>query len=136
VSGPATPVTRPALPDAAYQRMTLVLRAGVSAAVLVLLVALLAYLLAHPGATSAEALASNPILGFLSLGGLASGLASGSREAYLTLGLLLLVATPILRVASGLYYFARAGERTIAAVIAVVLVLLLFGILVAGPYLR
>ena len=124
------------LPPDAYLRMALVLRIGLGVALALLGGGLVAYVLAHPGASSSSILAQNPILSYLSFGGLGSGLASGSIEAYLTLGLVALVATPIIRVLSGFYYFRRAGERSMTAITFAVLVLLLVGLLVVGPYVR
>jgi uncharacterized membrane protein len=124
------------LPAAAYARMTLVLRLGLGLSLVVLGGGLVAYLLSHPGASSESVLSGNPILGYLSLQGLASGLGSGSIEAYLTLGLVVLVATPIVRVISGFYYFRRAGERAMAGITLGVFVLLLVGLLIIGPYVR
>ncbi len=46
------------------------------------------------------------------------------------------MATPIVRVASGFYYFRRGGERTMAAITLTVLALILFGILVFGPFVK
>jgi uncharacterized membrane protein len=118
----------------AYVRMTLVLRAGLGLAVAILLGAVLAYLVTYPNASSQAILAANPILRYLSPGGLVQGLVGGHREAYLTLGLLVLLATPIVRVATGAYYFYRDGEREMAAVTTTVFVLLLVGLIVIGPY--
>jgi uncharacterized membrane protein len=126
----------PSLPDTAYRRMAILLRGGLLVALGILTGSLIAYLLAFPSATLATAIATNPILGFLGLTGLAHGLAEGSPAAYLTLGLIAMVATPILRVASGFYYFRRGGERTMAGITLAVLVLLLFGLLVLGPLVR
>jgi uncharacterized membrane protein len=81
-------------------------------------------------------LSTNPILGYLSFPGLGSGLASGAVEAFLTLGLVVLVATPIVRVLSGFYYFRRGGERAMTMITLVVLVMLLVGLLVIGPLVR
>jgi uncharacterized membrane protein len=136
VTAPATPPFPERLPDAAYRRMTLVLRVGLGASLAILVSGLVAYLLVHPSATSSSALSTNPILGYLSVGGLAAGLAAGHIEAYLTLGLLVLLATPIVRVLSGFYYFERGHERTMALVTITVFVLLLFGLFVLGPYVR
>jgi len=137
---PAPPTSGPplvrALPAEAYIRMTWVLRTGLVLSLAMMGGALVAYLVANPGASSSSILSANPILQYLSLSGLASGLVSGSITAYLTVGLLVLVATPIVRVASGLYYFRRAGERTMTAVTFTVLVLLLVGVLVIGPLVR
>ncbi len=105
----STPPSVKPLPDEAYVRMTLVLRVGLGLSLAILAGGLVAYLVAYPGATSATVLSRNPILQYLSFPGLFSGLASGSVEAFLTLGLVVLVATPIVRVLSGFYYFRR-GE--------------------------
>jgi uncharacterized membrane protein len=132
---PAPPPVKP-LPDEAYVRMTLVLRLGLGLSLAILLASLVAYIVSHPGATSASVLSGNPILGYLSLPGIGSGLASGSAEAFLTLGLVVLVATPIVRVLSGFYYFHRAGEREMTAITLGVFALLLVGLLVIGPLVR
>jgi uncharacterized membrane protein len=136
VSDTSLPPVDLTFPPTVYERMARVLRGGLYASLLLLLAALAVYLIEHPSLTSSQAIGSNPILQFLSAGGLAGGLASGSPAAYLTLGLIVLVATPILRVASGLYYFRRGGERTMSALTVTVLVLLLLGLLVIGPLVR
>ena len=133
---PIAPPPHPKLPDEAYVRMSFVLRAGLLASLAILVIGMIVYLVTQPGATSGSAISSNPILQYLNVTGLAQGLASGSPEAYLTLGLLVLVATPIVRVGSGFYYFQRGHESTLAAVTFTVLVLLLVGLLVIGPFLR
>jgi uncharacterized membrane protein len=124
------------LPPDAYARMTLVLRIGLLVSIAVSVAAIVAYLLANPGATFASIVSSNPILQYLTASGLGHGLATGSIPAYLTLGMLVLVATPLLRVLTGMYYFHRGGEREMTAVTIAVLVLLLVGILVIGPLVR
>jgi uncharacterized membrane protein len=126
----------PRLPPGARVWMTWILRGGLFASIFVLGGGLIAYLLLHPSQSYETVVSSNPILGYLSFGGLASGLASGAVPAYLTLGLLILVATPLLRVASGFYYFERGKERTMAAITFLVLAMLLIGILVIGPLVR
>jgi len=136
----ASPAAEPSsvkpLPPEAYVRMAFVLRLGLVLSLAILGGGLVAYVATHPGISSASILSENPILSYLSLGGLASGLASGSIEAYLTLGLVVLVATPIIRVLSGFYYFRRAGERSMTAITLGVFALLLVGLLVIGPYVR
>jgi len=124
------------LPDEAYGRMTLVLRLGLGLAIAILLGGIAAFVLANPGESSEDVLAHNPILNYLSVQGLASGLAAGSVGAILTLGLIVLVATPIVRVVSGLYYFRKVGERAMTAITFTVLLLLLLGLLVIGPFIR
>jgi uncharacterized membrane protein len=116
--------------------MTLVLRLGLGLSLTILAGGIVAYLLLHPGQSSESVLSNNPILSYLSLPGLASGLGAGSASAVLTLGLIVLVATPIIRVVSGLYYFEKDGERAMAGIALAVLILLLLGILVIGPHVR
>jgi len=139
VNASPTPAAEPPphiLPDVAYARMTLVLRLGLGLSLAILAGAILAYIVANPGASSSQVLSSNPILSYLSLPGLWSGLASGSIGAVLTLGLIVLVATPILRVISGIYYFRQGHERAMVAISTTVLLLLLLGLLVIGPHVR
>jgi len=124
------------LPLAAYSRMTLVLRAGLVSSLSILAVTLGFYLVREPSLTSEGVIGSNPALQYLGLNGLVSGLAAGSVPAYLTLGLLVLVATPLVRVLSGFYYFQRGGERVMAGVTITVFALLLVGLLVVGPLVR
>jgi uncharacterized membrane protein len=130
------PPRAPTIPDDAYRSMTAVLRGGLLLSLLILGGGLVAYLVAHPGESSSPAISSNPIVQYLSLSGLGQGLASGAPDAYLALGIYVLIATPILRVATGTYYFHRGHERVIAAVTLTVLVLLLVGLFVIGPLIR
>ena len=126
----------PPLPEAAYRRMSLVLRAGLATSLAILGVGLGIYFVGRATEPFGKVVTANPILDYLSAGGLAAGLVQGRVEAYLTLGLLVLVATPFLRVATGFYYFARDGERWMAGITLVVMALLLFGLLVLGPLIR
>ncbi|MFY9717767.1 MAG: DUF1634 domain-containing protein [Thermoplasmata archaeon] len=132
---PSVPPAPGRLPDPAYLRMALVLRVGLALSLTVFLAALIAYLAIHPGAAweSSAPVTWRP---FLSAAGFLRGLEAGSPVAFLTLGILLLVATPIFRVLPGLYYFRRGGERTMTAITLTVLLLLLFGLFVLGPLIR
>jgi uncharacterized membrane protein len=134
-----TPVESPTshpLPAEAYARMTLVLRLGLGIALAILGGGIVAYILANPGATSSSVLSNNPIANYLSFPGLGTGLGDGSVGAVLTLGLIVLVATPIVRVVSGLYYFRKVGERAMTVITLAVLVMLLLGVLFIGPHVR
>ena len=124
------------LPPEAYVRMTFVLRLGLGVSLAILGGGIVAYLLLNPGVSSSTVLANNPILSYLTFPGLGSGLASGSVSAILTLGLIVLVATPIVRVVSGLYYFRKVGERAMTVITFSVLILLLLGLLFIGPHVR
>lgn len=116
--------------------MSFILRTGLLVSLLLLVAGILAYVALHPHLDLAQAIATNPILRFLNLSGLGAGLVTGDPAAFLTVGLIGLVVTPILRVVTGFYYFRRGGERTMATVTLTVLILLLFGVLVLGPLLR
>lgn len=124
------------LPDSAYRRMTVVLRVGLIVSLLIILAGLAAYLAENPSLSSGAVVSSNPSLQYLTFPGLGSGLVSGAPQAYLTLGLLVLVATPLVRVMSGFYYFRQGRERAMAAITFIVIVLLLVGLLVLGPLIR
>ncbi|MGB6500540.1 MAG: DUF1634 domain-containing protein [Thermoplasmata archaeon] len=121
--------------ETASGRMALVLRIGLAASMIVFLGSITAYLLEHPGVISSSSVAGAAVR-YLPLSALAAGLAHGDPVAYLTLGVLLLVATPIARVLSGLYYFQRGGERTMAGIALAVFSMLVFGLLVLGPLIR
>ncbi|MGI0072028.1 MAG: DUF1634 domain-containing protein [Thermoplasmata archaeon] len=114
--------------------MTLVLRVGLLGAAGIVLAALLAYLVENSSASSSSTFASNAVIPYLHPGHLAHGLAHGSPEAYLLVGLYVLIATPIVRVLTGVYYFGRGGERAMTWVTTVVFLLLLLGLFVIGPY--
>jgi uncharacterized membrane protein len=135
MNGPPIPAEPPRLPDAAYSRMALVLRVGLGTAVVLLLGALFGYFALHPGARW-SASAPNLARQYLSVPALLGGLGAGNPVAYLTLGLLVLVATPIVRVLSGLYYFERNGEATMTSIALAVFLMLLFGLFVLGPLVR
>jgi len=124
------------LPPEAYARMTLVLRLGLALSLAILASGVVIYLLVNPDLSPSSVLSNNPILSYLSLQGLGSGLAAGSVSAVLTLGVIVLVATPIVRVVSGLYVFAKVGERAMTAIASTVLVLLLLAVLFIGPLVR
>jgi len=57
-----------------------------------------------------------------------SGLTLERRRSLIQLGLLVLIATPILRVAFSGYVFARQGDRTYVAITLIVLVTLLYSL--------
>ena len=132
----ASPGVDVRLPLAAYSRMTFVLRAGLVSSLTILAVALGFYLVQQPSMTSEGTIGSNPALQYLNLNGLWAGLVTGAVPAYLTVGLLVLVATPLVRVLSGFYYFRHGGERAMAGVTITVFALLLVGLLLVGPLVR
>lgn len=124
------------LPAEAYVLMSWVLRAGLLIASAFLLGALVMFFAQHPAAQLSVLLGTNPISGYLSPASLGRGIVSGHPQAYLTLGVLVLVVTPLGRVLTGCWYFLHNEEREMALVSGTVLALLLFGLLVLGPFLR
>lgn len=120
----------------AYVRMTLVLRVGLGVALAVFAGSLIALVVQQPDASSADLLAATPLAGYFGLGGLVRGLEAGSAVAYLTIGVLALVATPVTRVITGIYYFRATGRRALAKISSIVLTLLLVSLFVVGPLLR
>ena len=67
--------------------------------------------------------------GLRSIAGILRGVESMQSESIVQLGLLLLIATPVARVAFTLVAFMLQRDRTYVAVTALVLALLLFGLL-------
>jgi len=124
------------LPAAVYDRMANVLRVGLLIALALLAAAEVALLLRSPGTTSGHWISSNPLVRYLDPRALGSGLARGEVEAYLTLGVYALIATPVVRVLTAIDAFARHGERRMAGLATVVLILLLVGLLIVGPVVR
>ena len=132
----STPPSVKPLPDEAYVRMTLVLRVGLGLSLAILAGGLVAYWSPTRGPRRRPCCPETRSSSTSSFPGLFSGLASGSVEAFLTLGLVVLVATPIVRGLSGFYYFRRGGEREMTAITLGVFALLLVGLLVLGPLVR
>ncbi len=56
-----------------------------------------------------------------SVGGVLHGVAAGHSESLIQLGLLLMIATPIVRVAFSVYAFAAEGDRTYVGITLIVL---------------
>jgi len=69
----------------------------------------------------------------LSPSALIAGVAHGSAVGVLQLGLLLLIATPITRVAASVLLFFRERDVLYVGVTLLVLVMLLFALFVVGP---
>ena len=68
----------------------------------------------------------------ITLGGVLRGAAAMKPFAVIESGLLLLIATPVLRVAASVVLFIREGDRRYTAITAIVLVLLLVSIFWIG----
>jgi uncharacterized membrane protein YfcA/uncharacterized membrane protein len=103
-----------------------VLRGGVLLSAAVILVGVVLYYL-HPQPAATHTLTYPDRLGEV-----IPGVVSGSAEAIITLGLLILLATPVLRVAVSIGAFALEHDRLYVGITTLVLALLLASILVLG----
>jgi uncharacterized membrane protein len=101
--------------------VTRVLRAGVGLTVLLLLSGLALFFAVGPGSV---------IPARVGLSGLLRGLATADASAYLYLGIVVLLATPLVRVALSAGLFARSGDRSFSGITLLVLALLSLSVLV------
>ena len=106
----------------------MMLRVGVSIAAAVILLGGVLYLL-HGGAAPDYTHFHSAPAEVLSVGGIFAGVARGSSLSIIQLGVLLLIATPVVRVIFALIGFLREGDRLYAWVSAVVLAILMFSLL-------
>ena len=110
------------LPPHMRRWVTYVLRGGVILASSLLVIGLVLWAI---DGTPSE-VASGGVTGTTTL---AAGIASGSAFAFLLLGLLVLVLTPLARVIVSLALFSRARDRAFVALTAFVMVVLLLSVL-------
>lgn len=118
------------------RRLGQVLRGGVAVAVVLFAVGAIDFVVRHPHTGLLAAVSANPISNYLSAEGLASGIVAGHAQPIIVLGLLVLVATTVLRVAISAVYFAGRDERESALLGGLVTGLLFVGLVVIGPLLR
>jgi uncharacterized membrane protein len=107
------------------------LRAGVAISLALTVTGTVVSFVHHPDyARSAEALArlTRPGMAPRDLREVAAGLAALRGQALVMLGLLVLMATPVFRVAVSLVSFLRSGDRAFALLTSAVLVLLLLSL--------
>ena len=126
-------MTEPRVSDHAIQQgIGNVLRAGVLLAGGVTLIGGLLLLAQHGGNPAAFGTfrGEPPLL--KSLGGIIRGALALDGDALAQLGLVLLIATPVARVALTLFAFAIQKDRTYVVVTAIVLVLLVYGLVFGG----
>src|SRR5262245_52778221 len=115
------------------QRLGNLLRAGVLLAAGVVALGGAVYLVRH-GAEPADlhSFRGEPE-GLRSREGVVRGALAGRGRSLIQLGVLLLIATPVARVAFSLYAFARQRDRTYVAVTLIVLVVLLVSLFGGFP---
>lgn len=113
-------------------RVSILLRIGAISSLAIVAAGALITLLQHPDyltdpATLTPMLA--PHATTRTVAGVADGLARGRGESIILLGLMLLIGTPVLRVALSVATFLRARDRLFAGLTAAVLFLLLLSFL-------
>ncbi|HEY7728659.1 MAG TPA: DUF1634 domain-containing protein [Candidatus Eisenbacteria bacterium] len=122
---------RPGTAHALERGITGVLRAGVSASLILVAAGTVISFVHHPeylrSLVALERL-TRPGIAPRSFAEVVSGLAAGRGQAIVALGLLLLLATPVIRVAFSLALFLRDRERTFVALTLTVLALLLLSL--------
>lgn len=119
----------PTTDDEIEREVGLWLKVGVLLAAAVVLTGGIAYLVVSGGAPfTLHAFMGEPAE-FRSLGGIASGVAAFDSRAVIQFGVVLLIGTPIVRVALTLVGFVRQRDRQYVGLTAVVLGLLLFSLL-------
>ncbi len=112
-----------------------VLLGGVSLSALVLAAGLVLFLWRGPaelGPTSAAQSAGLPLSPYpTTIPGIWAGLTAADPLAVIQLGVLLLISTPVLRVATSVLLYVGQGDRLFSVITLVVLAILLFGLF--GP---
>lgn len=104
------------------------LQLGVLIAAVVVLVGGTLLLVQHGGTPVAFSAFHGEPDGLRSIGGIVKGVMSMQSESLVQLGLLLLIATPVARVAFTFVAFVLQRDRTYVAITALVLALLLYGL--------
>jgi uncharacterized membrane protein len=109
-----------------------VLRTGVLTAAAVVCLGGVLYLVRHGTAAPNYASFQGEPSDLRFVRGIVADVFSGSSRGVIQLGLLLLIATPVMRVALALIGFARQRDRIYVAVSLIVLLLLLYSLLGGG----
>ena len=104
------------------------LRCGVVVSLLIVVAGTVLSFVHHPDYLRSPAayarLTAPPASPFRTLGDVVDGLRHARRQALVALGLLVLVATPVLRVAASIGLFAIQRDRVFVAITSLVLILL------------
>jgi uncharacterized membrane protein len=104
------------------------LRAGVLAAAMVVISGAALYLGAHPGARADYRSFHSEPEELKTVHGIVRTAFSGDSRAIMQLGLLLLIATPIVRVLFSIFAFAAEGDRMYVLFTLIVLAVLLYSL--------
>jgi uncharacterized membrane protein len=104
------------------------LRAGVALSAAVVFVGGIIYLVRHGAETPNYHIFRGEPADLRTLSGILHDALALRGRGIIQLGLVLLIATPVARVAFLIYAFARQGERLYAAIASIVLALLVYGL--------
>ena len=126
----------PTFTPAAYERTSLLLRAGVVGFLVLSSVGLLLGLIANPSESVSTLLSSNPFAGWGSVGEFFASLATLQPGVLILLGVFVMVGVSIARVLDAMVAFFRGHERTLAFVCLGVAVLLVVGLVVVSSLVR
>ena len=118
--GVESPVRPPHVMDAVERTVSRVLIAGIAVSVVLMAIGLVL------GALDGEVMPS----GVTPLGDLAHGLATLDPGAYLSLGLITLIATPFVRVGGSIIAFAREHDRRYVAITAIVFAVMCMSVVI------
>jgi uncharacterized membrane protein len=108
--------------------MGMLLRSGVVAACLIMLVGGVLYILRHGEEQPAYRTFSGAPLGLNSIGGVLREVREGSARGIIQLSVLVMIATPVMRVVFAAYGFTRQRQFIFTIISLVVLGLLTFGL--------
>jgi len=111
--------------------MGLVLRTGVLVACAVMFVGAILYLSRHGGERESFAAFHGEPAPLESITGVFREALSGSARGIIQFGALLLIATPVMRVAFAVYAFARGKDPKFVVISLIVLALLAYGLFIS-----
>jgi uncharacterized membrane protein len=109
------------------------LQVGVAVAAAVTILGGVLLLIQHGGGTPAFSEFRGEPAHLTSLGGIVSGVRAMRSESIVQLGIVLLIATPVMRVALTLVAFVLQRDRVYVGITILVLALLLYGLVLGHP---
>ncbi|HEX4232043.1 MAG TPA: DUF1634 domain-containing protein [Bryobacteraceae bacterium] len=109
--------------------ISIILRTGVSIAGAVVFLGGIVYLLRHGGQAVNYGEFHGETASNRQIGGIVAGALAFQGRSIIQLGVLLLIATPIVRVAFSMVGFAIERDRTYVLITAIVLAVLIFGLI-------
>lgn len=124
----------PTFPPKAYERHSNLLRTGVISFFILATAGLIGALIVNPGQTVGELVAFDPRSLYIPPSAFLSSLLALNPSAFILLGIYVMIALTIGRVALAAWDFRRGGERTLMWVSILVVALLLVGIFAGGQF--